>query len=141
MTNQDYLNNLGTRSPWKHFCHIMKLVQWFLTRRFFKFSLKIYRKNLVFISKTYFNKDTHHRLNLVHFPYSPQRILWIDLYGSVLRRISTGNYPVNKSAQKHTDFMGTSEIPLPSRWRGREVGLCVKSVVSILVKISFIYKN
>ena len=98
-------------------------------------------QNLVFISKTYFNKDTHHRLNLVHFPYSPQRILWIDLYGSVLRSISTGNYPVNKSARKRTDFTGTSEIPLPSRWRGREVGLCVKSVVSILVKISFTYKN
>ena len=36
--NQDYLNNLGRGSPWKHFCQvIMKSVQWFLTRRFFKF--------------------------------------------------------------------------------------------------------
>ena len=98
-------------------------------------------QNLVFISKTYFNKDTHPRLNLVHFPYSPQRILWIVLYDSVLLRTSTSNYPVNKSARKHTDFTGTSEIPLLSRWRGREAGLCVKSVVSILVKISFTYKN
>ena len=44
--NHDYLNNLGKGSPWKHFCQvIMKLVQWFLTRRFFKFSIKIYREN------------------------------------------------------------------------------------------------
>ena len=46
LTNHNYLNNLGTGSPWKHFCQvIMKLVQWFLTRRFFKFSIKIYREN------------------------------------------------------------------------------------------------
>ena len=44
--NHDYLNNLGRGSPWKHFCQvIMKSVQWFLTRRFFKFSIKIYREN------------------------------------------------------------------------------------------------
>ena len=44
--NHDYLNNLGRGSPWKHFCQvIMKSVQWFLTRRFFEFSIKIYREN------------------------------------------------------------------------------------------------
>ena len=103
--------------------------------------LLLFMKNLVFIGKTYFNRDTHHRLNLVHFPYSPQRILWILPYDLVLTRTSTGNYLVNKSAQKRIDFTGTSEIPLPSRWRGREAGLCVKSVVSILVKKSLTYKN
>ena len=44
--NHDYLNKLGRGSPWKHFCEIIiKSVQWFQTRRFFKFSIKIYREN------------------------------------------------------------------------------------------------
>ena len=44
--NRDYLNNLGRGSPRKHFCQvIMKSVQWFLTKRCFKFSIKIYREN------------------------------------------------------------------------------------------------
>ena len=36
LTNPNGLNNLGRGSPKKHFCKIIwKLVQWFLTRRFF----------------------------------------------------------------------------------------------------------
>ena len=45
-TNPNGLNNLGKGSPKKHFCKIiLKLVQWFLTRRFLKFSIWIYREN------------------------------------------------------------------------------------------------
>ena len=40
LTNHDNLNNLGRGSTWKDFYQvIMKSVQWFLTRRFLKFSL------------------------------------------------------------------------------------------------------
>ena len=46
LTNPNGLNNLGTGSPKEHFCKIIwKLVQWFLTRRFLKFSILIYREN------------------------------------------------------------------------------------------------
>ena len=46
MMNHVYLNNLGRESRRKHFCQvIMKSVQWFLTKRCFKFSIKIYRAN------------------------------------------------------------------------------------------------
>ena len=46
LTNPNGLNNLGTGSPKEHFCKIIwKLVQWFLTRRFLKFSIFIYREN------------------------------------------------------------------------------------------------
>ena len=46
LTNPNGLNNLGRGSSKKHFCKIIwKSVQWFLTRRFFKFSIKIYREN------------------------------------------------------------------------------------------------
>ena len=39
-------NNLGRGSPKEHFCQvILKSVQWFLTRRFLKFSILIYREN------------------------------------------------------------------------------------------------
>ena len=38
LTNPNGLNNLGRGSPKEHFCKIiLKSVQWFLTRRFFKF--------------------------------------------------------------------------------------------------------
>ena len=40
LTNPNGLNNLGRESPKEHFCKIiLKSVQWFLTRRFFKFSI------------------------------------------------------------------------------------------------------
>ena len=62
--------------------------------------------------------------------------VWFGTHKNQYRQL-----PSEKSAQKRIDFTGTSEIPLPSRWRGQEEGLCVKSVVSILVKISFTNKN
>ena len=41
LTNPNGLNNLGRGSPKEHFCKIIwKSVQWFLTRRFFKFLVK-----------------------------------------------------------------------------------------------------
>ena len=41
LTIQNGLNNLGRGSPKEHFCKIiLKSVQWFLTRRVFKFSVK-----------------------------------------------------------------------------------------------------
>ena len=41
LTNPNVLNNLGRGSPKEHFCKIiLKLVQWFLTSRFFKFLVK-----------------------------------------------------------------------------------------------------
>ena len=40
LTNPNGLNNLGRGSPKEHFCKIIwKLVQWFLKRRLFKFSI------------------------------------------------------------------------------------------------------
>ena len=46
LTNPNGLNNLGRKSPKEHFCKIIwKSVQWFQTRRFFKFSIQIYREN------------------------------------------------------------------------------------------------
>ena len=40
LTNPNGLNNLGRGSPKEHFCKIiLKLVQWFRTRRFLKFSI------------------------------------------------------------------------------------------------------
>ena len=46
LTNPNGLNNLGRESPKEHFCKIIwKSVQWFQTRRFFKFSISIYREN------------------------------------------------------------------------------------------------
>ena len=46
MTNPNGLNNLGRGSLKEHFCKIIwKSVQWFLTRRFFKFSIQIIREN------------------------------------------------------------------------------------------------
>ena len=40
LTNPNSLNNLGRGSPKEHFCKIiLKSVQWFLTRRFLKFSI------------------------------------------------------------------------------------------------------
>ena len=40
LTNPNGSNNLGRGSPKKHFCKIIwKSVQWFLTRRFLKFSI------------------------------------------------------------------------------------------------------
>ena len=46
LTNHDGLNNLGRRLQKKHSCRfILKSVQWFLTRRFLKFSIQIYREN------------------------------------------------------------------------------------------------
>ena len=46
LMNLNGSNNLGRRSPKEHFCKIMwKSVQWFLTRRFLKFSIQIYREN------------------------------------------------------------------------------------------------
>ena len=45
-TNPNGLNNLGRGSPKENFCKIIsKSVQWFLTRRFLKFSMQIYRKS------------------------------------------------------------------------------------------------
>ena len=42
LTNPNGLNNLGTGLPKEHFCKVIwKLVQWFLTRRFLKFSILI----------------------------------------------------------------------------------------------------
>ena len=44
--NHDGLKNLGRGSPNKYFCQaLLKLVKWFLTRRFLKFSLWIYWEN------------------------------------------------------------------------------------------------
>ena len=44
--NHGGLNNLATGSPKEHFCKIIWIsVQWFLTRRFLKFSIKIYKEN------------------------------------------------------------------------------------------------
>ena len=41
LMNRNGLNNLGRGSPKEHFCKIIwKSVQWFLTRRFFKFLVK-----------------------------------------------------------------------------------------------------
>ena len=46
LTNPDGLNNLRTGSPKEHFCKIIwKSVQWFLTRRFLKFSIQTYSEN------------------------------------------------------------------------------------------------
>ena len=46
LTNHDGLNNLGRGSPKEHVCRvILKSGQWFLTRRFLKFSILIYREN------------------------------------------------------------------------------------------------
>ena len=46
LVNHDGLNNLGRGSPMKHFCQVIcKWVQWFLTRRFLKFPIYIYRKH------------------------------------------------------------------------------------------------
>ena len=46
LTNPNGLNNLATGSPKEHFCKIIwKSVQWFLTRRFLKFSIQIYSEN------------------------------------------------------------------------------------------------
>ena len=46
LMNPNGLNNLGRGSPKEHFCKIiLKSVQWFLTRRFLKFSIQIYREN------------------------------------------------------------------------------------------------
>ena len=46
LTNPNGLNNLARGSPKKHFCKIIwKSVQWFLTRRFLKFSIQIYSEN------------------------------------------------------------------------------------------------
>ena len=46
LTNLNGLNNLGRESQKEHFCKIiLKSVQWFLTRRFLKFSIQIYREN------------------------------------------------------------------------------------------------
>ena len=46
LTNPNGLNILGRGSPKEHFCKIIwKSVQWFLTRRFFKFSIEIYWEN------------------------------------------------------------------------------------------------
>ena len=46
LTNPNGLNNLGRGSPKENFCKItLKSVQWFLTRRFLKFSIKIHREN------------------------------------------------------------------------------------------------
>ena len=40
LTNHDGLNNRGRGLQKEHFCHvILKLVQWFLTRRFLMFSI------------------------------------------------------------------------------------------------------
>ena len=46
LMNRDGLNNLGRGLQKEHSCHvILKSVQWFLTRRFLKFSIQIYREN------------------------------------------------------------------------------------------------
>ena len=46
LTNPNGLNNLSRKSPKEQFCKlILKSVQWFLTRRFLKFSIQIYREN------------------------------------------------------------------------------------------------
>ena len=46
LTNPNGLNNLSWKSPKEQFCKIiLKSVQWFLTRRFLKFSIQIYREN------------------------------------------------------------------------------------------------
>ena len=46
LTNPNGFNNLARGSPKKHFCKIIwKLVLWFLTRRFLKFSIQIYSEN------------------------------------------------------------------------------------------------
>ena len=46
LTNPNGLNNLGRGSPKEHFCKIiLKSVEWFLTRRFLKFSIQIYSEN------------------------------------------------------------------------------------------------
>ena len=46
LTNPNGLNNLGRASPKEHFCKIiLKSVQWFWTRRFLKFFIKIYKEN------------------------------------------------------------------------------------------------
>ena len=46
--NHDSLNDLGRGSPEKHsYQVILKSVHWFLTRRFCKFSIQIYRENEV----------------------------------------------------------------------------------------------
>ena len=46
LTNPNGLNNLATGSPKEHFYKIIwKSVQWFLTRRFLKFSIQIYSEN------------------------------------------------------------------------------------------------
>ena len=44
--NPDGLNNFVRGLSKENFCQIiLKLVQWFLRRRFLKFSIKIYREN------------------------------------------------------------------------------------------------
>ena len=46
LTNHDGLNKFSKGSPKKHSWQIIfKLVQWFLTKRFIKFSTKIYNEN------------------------------------------------------------------------------------------------
>ena len=46
LTNPNGLNNLSRKSPKEQFCKIiLKSVQWFLTRRFLKFSIQIHREN------------------------------------------------------------------------------------------------
>ena len=46
LTKPNGLNNLSRKSPKEQFCKIiLKSVQWFLTRRFLKFSIQIYREN------------------------------------------------------------------------------------------------
>ena len=47
LTNPYGLNNLGRGSSKEHFCKIIrKSVQWFLTRRFSKFSIQIYIRKI-----------------------------------------------------------------------------------------------
>ena len=46
LTNHDSLNNLGRGLPKKYFCQvILKSAQWFLTRRFLKFPVYMYRED------------------------------------------------------------------------------------------------
>ena len=47
LTNPNGLNNLGRGSPKEHFCKIIwKSIQWFLTRRFFKISIRFFLRFL-----------------------------------------------------------------------------------------------
>ena len=59
--NPNGLNNLGRGSPKEHFCKIiLKSVQWFLTRRFFKFLVK----KSIFSSYDLYAMDRNHLNNL-----------------------------------------------------------------------------